>query len=312
MRERNVLTLAGIAFAAAFAAMPGLSHAQGIPAETRLHRNHDVEMAFIRPGLIWDVLVTEGQRVSKDQVLVKLDDRAEQIQLEQIKQQSENEVQIEAAVAQRDQSEVDLKRTIEMKEQGAATELEVQHAELQLLIDRLKLKLARFQQDQDRMKYREAKAQMDRMRLVSPIDGVVEAIYVKPGMSVNQLEKVIRVVNVDPLVIDVDVPIHEAKSLETGQKATVMFEDRPQTTESGRVIFKALSAQGAIPPTLRVTVELANGNGRPAGERVYVSFPALEAPVAEADASEPPTEAADRADSAEAAQASADRSAPSQ
>ncbi len=261
--------------------------AQGIPAETRLHRNHDVEMAFIRPGLVWEVLVTEGEQVKKDQLLVKLDDRAERIQLEQIKQQAENDVQIEAAVAQRDQSEVDLKRTREMKEKGAATALEVQHAELQLLIDKLKLQLAKFQQEQDHMKYREAKAQMDRMRIVSPIDGVVEAIYAKPGMSVNELEKVIRVVNVHPLAVDVDVPVGEAKALEPGQKAQVLFEDEPGTTETGTVVFKALSAEGAIPPTLRVTVELDNKEGRPAGERVYVSFPALEAPVA--DSKEPGT-----------------------
>jgi len=231
----------------------------------------DVTLAFVRPGLVAEVKVKEGELVKAGQLLVQQDDAVEQAQLAQLEAQSQDRTQIEAAEAKLAQKEVDLEKFEEAFGRGSATRLEVENARLEVKIAELSLKLAEFQNEQDERKYAEAKIQVEKMRLKSPIAGRIEKIYIEPGESVDGLGDVVRVVEIDPLWMEVPVPLAQAKTLRPGQVVKVRFPGSDEKLAEGKIIFIATVVDAAS-DTLTVRVEVANESNRPAGEHVRVIF----------------------------------------
>jgi RND family efflux transporter MFP subunit len=235
----------------------------------------DIELSFVRPGRVAEVPVKEGDAVKGGQLLARQDDQVEQIQLLQLKSKAENKTRIHAAEAEMLQKEEDLKKMEGAKKKGAATDWEVEHARLNVVIARLTLQLAKFEHEQDRRKYEEAKADIERLRLVSPLNGLVEDVTIEPGESAQPLKPVVRVVQVNPLWIDVIAPLSLARNLIPGRTAYILFpghgasESRERV--KGRINFVSVVARAGS-DTLRVRVEVENPQRRPAGERVGVRF----------------------------------------
>lgn len=256
-------------FAALVLAPADLQAGGDIEAITRPSK--DPTLSFVRAGRIAEVLVKKGDVVQAGQVLVRQDDEAEQVQLEQLQAQAEDTTRIAAAQADLDQKKVDLKKYEEAKTKGVATDLEVEHAKLDVTIAQLSLRLAQFQHEQDKRKHTEAKIQVERMKLASPIAGKIEEMFVQPGESVEALEDVVQIVKIDPLWIDVPVPLGKAQGLKKGQVAAIEFIGSSSPSPKGRVVHIATVADAAS-NTLTVRVEAANAKGRPAGEHVRVRF----------------------------------------
>jgi RND family efflux transporter MFP subunit len=269
-----------LALLAASSAGPGSGGAgTGIRAITR--PSADVVMSFVQPGRIAAVYFKEGDLVKAGQVLVRQDDAAEQVLLAQLKAQGEDVTQIRASEASLAQKRVDLQKLEKAAAGNAATALEVEHAKLDVTIAELSLDLARFEHEQAIRKYQEQEIRVRNMQIPSPIDGSIEKIEVEVGESANTTTEAIQVVQIDPLWIDVPVPLAQAIDLQVGQPAQVAFgaANVPATSPpapagvvtQGRVIFVAAVADAAS-GTRRVRVEVPNKAKRPAGEQVLVRF----------------------------------------
>jgi RND family efflux transporter MFP subunit len=232
----------------------------------------DVTLSFVQAGRIAEVRVREGEEVKGGQVLVEQDDAVDQARLAQLEAESQDTTQIQAAEASLAQKKVDLKKLETAAARNAATELEVEYAKLNVTIAGLSLQVAIFEHEQAKRKYEEVKLQIDNMSLKSPIGGSVEKIDVETGESVNALASVVRVVQIDPLWIDVPVPLTKARSLQHGNITRVEFPDPKKMTAEGMVIYIGAVADAAS-GTLRVRVQVPNKSKRPAGEHVSVVFP---------------------------------------
>ena len=245
-------------------AMATFASAEGIPAITK--PSQDVTLSFSRPGLVIDVPVKEGEVVKKGQLIARQDDREELAALESDKYKALDTTKISAQQAILDQKKVDFDK---IKATGVSTRFEVDNAKLEVTIAEANLKMAVFEHEQDGRKYEQSKAAVDRLRLNSPVDGVVETLMVKSGEGVDQQTKVMRIVNIDPLWVEAPVKLVQAKQLKLEQAAAVTFSD--QTTRTGRIIHIA-SVADAASDTLLVRVEVKNPVKTPAGERVTVEF----------------------------------------
>jgi RND family efflux transporter MFP subunit len=243
----------------------------GVRAITR--PSTDITLSFVQPGRIAEVPFKEGDVVKAGDVLVCQDDAAEQVQLAQLKAQSEDVTQMRASEASLAQKRVDLEKLEKAAASNAATFLEVEHAKLDVTIAQLSLELAKFEHKQAGRKYEEQRIRLDRMQLKSPVDGRIEKVNVEVGESANALADVIRVVQIDPLWIDAPVPLTEAIGLKTGMTAQIQFAEsgKGASNAQGRVIFIAAVADAAS-GTLRVHIEVPNKAGRPAGEHVLVTL----------------------------------------
>ncbi len=251
----------------------GAAPAEGIEAITR--PSEDVTPAFVRSGLISKIFVKEGERVKRGQLLIQLDDAAEQAQLEQLKAEADDTLQIEAAQANLEQKKVDLKK---LEQAGtAATEMEVEHARLDVKIGELSVALRRFEQEQKRRKHAEAKLQIERLKMYSPIDGTVQRIVVSEGEAAEALSKIIRLVKVDPMEIDVPVPLAEARThLRKAQTVKIVFDEPGGENQFAEGKIENINALAdATSDTLNVKVAVPNPSRRPPGEHVWVIFPPL-------------------------------------
>jgi RND family efflux transporter MFP subunit len=234
----------------------------------------DRTLSFVQPGRVAKIYFKEGDVVKAGQVLVQQDDAVERAQLAHAQAQSQDTTQIQASEASLAQKRVDLKKLEKAAARNAATELEVEHARLDVTMAELSVQLATFEHEQAVRKYDEAKIRVDNMSLKSPIDGRIEEILLETGESSNALADVIRVVQIDPLWIDVPVPLTQATKLACGSAAEVRFPGPEQVSAQGSVVYVGAVADAAS-GTLRVRVEVANQSNRPAGEHVQVVFPAL-------------------------------------
>ena len=230
----------------------------------------DVTLSFVQAGRIARINFREGDSVKVGDVLVQQDDSVERARLAQLEAESKDKTQIQASDAKLAQSQVDLERR-EAKPK-AVTPSELEYARLNLKIAELSQRLAVFQNEQAQRKYEEAKLQIDRMSLNSPIDGRIERIEIETGESVNALDDVVQVVRIDPLWIDVPVPLDQTTNLKYGNPAVVKFQGAEKVSVKGTVIFVAAVADS---DTLRVRVQVPNKSNRPAGEYVIVTFPTL-------------------------------------
>ncbi len=241
-----------------------------IPANTM--PSADVTISFIQPGRIARIYVKEGELVKVNQTLIQQDAAAQQAQLSHIKEQSEDMTQIETQKANLAQKKVYLERLEWAAERGSATELEVEDAKLAVKIAEFALKAASFEHEQDIRKYKEEKIRVNYMTLKSPIAGRVEKIEVEVGESINGLDNAMRIVQTDPLWIDVHVPVVQGSTLRLDQTADVYFPGAEQDAVKGKIIVISTVADAAS-STLRVRIEVPNRSNRPAGEHVRVSFP---------------------------------------
>ncbi len=233
----------------------------------------DVTLSFVQPGRIAEVRVREGESVKADQVMVVQDDKVERARLAQLEADSQDTTKIQAAEASLAQKKVDLKKIETAAAHNAATELELEYAKLNVTVAGLSLQVAIFEHEQAKRKFEEAKLQIDRMTLNSPIGGSVEKVDVETGESLDALKSAIRVVQTDPLWIDVPVPMTQAMNLRYGAAARVEFPEPKKATTDGIVIYIGAVADAAS-GTLRVRIQVPNKSKRPAGEHVQVIFPA--------------------------------------
>jgi multidrug efflux system membrane fusion protein len=233
----------------------------------------DVTLSFVQPGRVADVLVKPGDTVERGQSLVQLYNEPERIKSEQLKMISEDRTKIYAAEAELAQKRADLKRLKQAYAKGAASQWEVDHSSLDVRLAELALKSALVEHEQYRRRYEHSMSELARMRLEAPIAGRIEEVSVEVGESIGPLGPVVRVVENDPLWIDMPVPMNPALDLKVGQRVWVTFPGQitSKLSPNGRILDISAVADAAS-ETLRVRIEVSNPNQRPAGERVSIAF----------------------------------------
>jgi RND family efflux transporter MFP subunit len=236
----------------------------------------DITLSFVVPGRIANVSVKQGDFVIKGQVLACLDDQPEKIQAQQYKVQAGDKTKILSAEADLAQKKLDLKKVESAKAKGAASDWEIEHLILSVRIAELALKAAILEHEQYQQRYAQALSQLERMRLVSPVAGRVEKVNVEAGEAVNTQGPLIQLVKIDPLWIDVPVPLAQAKKMALGQNVRVLLPGAEAGASSKGKIIHIAAVADAASDTLGIRIEVANPDNRPAGERVTVAFGANE------------------------------------
>lgn len=148
------------------------------------------------PGQLLEVLVVEGQKVEKDQVLARIDDGGLLAQLEQAKSQ--------LLLA-----ETVFKRQERLWSQNIGSEIQFLQAKTQFesaekAVDALGL-------------------QAEKSVVRAPFDGTVDQIFKEPGTIVapGMGSELFRVVNIDEVYVEVDVPETHITSISEGSKVRV-------------------------------------------------------------------------------------------
>lgn len=241
--------------------------------------SQDAIMGFSLPTSVKEIARRSGEDVRKDDLIVRGDDGEDAALLKLQKSRVERPLPVERAKAAMDLAEVEYNRLKEVLARGGSGTQEVERARLSFEVARIDYLTAQNAFDQELIQLERMQARVDRYRLLAPFEGVVDTVNIDVGQVLEANEKVVRVVDVDPLWIDV-APSTEDQgtlALKPGDKAWLLCDVAGAARMGvGRVIEVAPTADPAS-RTRRVRVELPNPPGPSrllAGEPVWVRFSA--------------------------------------
>jgi RND family efflux transporter MFP subunit len=239
--------------------------------------SQDAIMGFSLPTSVKEITRRSGERVRKDDIIVRGDDGEDAALLKLQKSRVERPLPVERAKAAMDLAEVEYNRLKEVQARGGSGTQEVERARLSFEVSRIDHLTAENAFEQELIQLERMQARVDRYRLLAPFDGIVDTVNIDVGQVLEANEKIVRVVDVDPLWIDVAPSTEDPSTLalKPGDKAWLLCDVAGDARVGvGRVIEVAPTADPAS-RTRRVRVELPNPDGAGrllAGEPMWVRF----------------------------------------
>ncbi len=237
--------------------------------------SQSVEVGSPVTGLLSSILVERSDSVKKGQIIARIKSGVERRTVDLAVLRTRDASEVQAAIAAREFAKRERNRLLLLYRKQLAPRQEVDKAVTELALAERKLEQARARAAEAKEELKLAKAQLDRRVIRSPIDGVVAERYSSEGQRVRD-EPVVRIIQVDPLHVEVVVPAAWYNRIEPGDELTITpglpgFEPRLAKVI---IIDKVIDAASN---TFRVTLELDNpGETIPAGARCTAAAPALE------------------------------------
>ena len=244
-------------------------------------------------GVVERVDVERGDRVSKGQILVVLRASVEQATLTVATSRADSSAELQAAEANASFNRERLVRAEDLFRQQFISQQALDQARTEADLADHKLAQAKEQRTTSRQERDVAAAQLLQRVIRSPIDGVVAERFVSAGERVDD-KPLLRVAKVDPLRVQLVMPVSMYSQVQNGGSAKVVPELKGAVAVTARVsmIDKVVDAASN---TFRVHLSLPNPKGAlPAGLRCKAEFAnqAVAAPAPPTAATALPTAAA--------------------
>lgn len=204
----------------------------------------DTQIRTETGGSVSEVLVQKGTDIEAGQVLARIDP-------------AQRNAELERARAEVTRTERDVQNAQQLLDRGVATRDRLVGAESAAAAARAGLAAA--------------EEALGNLEITAPIGGRLEAFDLEAGEFVGAGTPVGRIVDLDPLTVQVQVPQQAISALEIGMKAEVRFITGQ--TRAGEISFLGTSAN-AQTRTFEAEVVVANPGGEiPAGLSASVRVP---------------------------------------
>ncbi len=248
----------------------GLSHAaQPLGCLIEAERITDVGSPVV--GIIDKVMVERGEAVKKGQILAILRAPVERATLSVASSRAQSNAELQAATAAARFNQERLTRADDLFRQKFISQQALDQARSEADLSAQKLVQAREQREVSRQERDVASAQLNQRTIRSPINGVVAERFVSAGERVDD-KPLLRIAKVDPLRVQLVVPVVLYKQVQPGGSANVIPElpGASAVTAQVTMVDKVIDAASN---TFRVHLELPNPDGAlPAGLRCKAEF----------------------------------------
>lgn len=230
-------------------------------------------------GKIRSILIDEGQHVKKDELLVEIDDKVYQLELEsqeadRLRVLSELLLEKQFAFSNTGGSsqkkekisaaEEEFRKARQLFQQGMISQDEFEDIsrkyELALIEAgqrREEIRAAAKGLTQAEIRVKKAKMDLEKTKIRAPFDGVITDIKVSPGQHVSPGNELFTLVNIEKIMVHVKVLESEVRKIKAGREARVKFSAYQDREFMG--IVKAISP--LIQPedkTCKVIVSVSN------------------------------------------------------
>jgi membrane fusion protein (multidrug efflux system) len=236
MKKRMILTLAGLAIFIAVIAVVKIRQVQAgiaqnasfqpppeavttvratadrwpasVDAIGTVQAVHGVTVAADLPGLVSRIEFDSGKKVRTGDVLVRLDTRQEQAQLQ-------------AAEAQRSLATVNFERMKGLREKGITSQAEYD--------------TAAAQQKQAVAQTGETRASIGRKTILAPFSGVLGIRQVNLGQYLKPGDPIVALQSLDPIYVNFDVPQEQLGALQIGAEVRVTAQGIEKSAAAGTI-----------------------------------------------------------------------------
>jgi RND family efflux transporter MFP subunit len=262
---------------AAGAAMLASPAGRAASFECLIQPNQIIEVRSPAAGLIAKVHVQRGDTVKAGQTLVELESSVERSAAATAKYRAEMTGRIKAAQERVQYASTKAGRASELRKQQFVAAQAHDDAQAEMRVAEAELVDARENQQLARLDYQHTVDVLNLRTLRSPFDGVVMDRMLNTGDLTQygtEAKPILRLAQIDPLRVEVVLPIDYYRKLKIG----MVGEVAPERLESRyparvRVIDRVFDAASG---TFGVRLELPNrGHAIPGGIRCQVEFPDL-------------------------------------
>lgn len=238
----------------------------------RIEPSVTVEMSSAVEGVISEVLVDKNDVIKKGDVLARLDAGLESATAELRRVQSELTSDVQAQQLALEFSERALTRVKDLYEKKAASFSELDKHKTEHAIAQQQLQQSLDRKRQAELEYKRALADLQRRTLVSPIDGIVVERMKEPGEHID-FEPVLKLVQLDPLRVEVYAPASLYGKVKPGIKASVVPELGADNRSYPAEVTLVDQVIDGPSNTFGIRLSIPNpGNRLPSGLKCRVTF----------------------------------------
>jgi len=210
----------------------------------------DVAVSSKKSGIIHQILVREGDRVKKSQILVQLDDVDARLQLERA------EAGVKQAAATVETYRNIVPRYLKLHETQVIPQQTLDELIMKVKVDEARLDLAKAELNLARQNL------LDH-RIVSPIEGVINLKIASLGEHVNVAPKdeILKIVQMDPLELEFYVPENWSGKVHLGSKVQFTLKAFPEERFTATLRFISPTADPAT-RNVKVKAQVPNPHYR--------------------------------------------------
>lgn len=197
----------------------------------------DLHLSFPVAGRIADTTVAEGDLVEAGAVLMALDRRAEEIDVERRRLHFESVAEVEAAQARVETARLQhtAASRIHASSRGISRE-ELQNRALALRLAETELATVQTRKASERLDWLGAEEALARRSLAAPGPGIVTKLIRQTGESAQAHDPVLRLCDLSRLLFVANIPVALAEAMERGQPVALRVGAQAQPV-AGRVDF---------------------------------------------------------------------------
>jgi RND family efflux transporter MFP subunit len=223
-------------------------------------------------GILREVAVDRGDRVKKGQVLARLESGIERVEVEIARSRAKAEVEILSGRARLEHLGRRADRVVELYGKKVVSTESRDEAVTEKRLAELAVAEAQMNKELRAMELERAQEILARRTIRSPATGIIHERLMSPGEFVHEQSSVVTIAAINPLHVEVFVPITLYGTVKVGMKAEVMPVEPVGGvhTATVTVVDKVFDAASG---TVGVRLELPNPALRlPAGLACTVRF----------------------------------------
>jgi RND family efflux transporter MFP subunit len=231
-----------------------------------------IELGSHQDGILEALLVSRGDQVTKGQPLARLDSEMEAMTAELARIRAESDITVRSAQAQAKFRGREKERLESLRVQQSISASAFEEGEIEAELAQLSVETARMELELAKTEYARARAMLERRTIKSPVDGVIIDVVMSPGEYVYEQSTLMSIAEINPLHVEVYIPVSAYGSVEEGMSAIVRPEE-PIGGEHAATVVVVDNVFDAASRTFGVRLALPNDDLElPAGARCTVEF----------------------------------------
>ena len=246
--------------------------ANGEPLDCVINPNSNVELGSHQDGVLMEVLVKRGDKVARGQPLARLDDEIAKREANLARIRASSDIAVRTGRIQTEFRDRELKRLETLRDSESVSTSAYEKAEIEHKLALLSVDEASLGKSLAEAEYELADAQLQRRIITSPVDGIIVDVVMSPGEYVHEQSTLMNIAAIDPLYVEVYLPVSSYGSIRTGMSAVV----RPEQPVGGEYTAKIAVIDQVFDAgsrTFGVRLELPNPEFKlPGGVRCTVEF----------------------------------------
>lgn len=219
-----------------------------------------VELASDESGIISELLVDEGSVVAAGDVIARLDDRVQHLQVEAAAHRASSTSAVEAARQNLEKRSAISQRLKQLAEKGNATESEIIRADLEFLIAQSRYMASQEESAGHQIELQQARLLLERRIIRAPFSGSIATIHRREGefLSPTQAE-IVTLVDTSKLLAVFNVPGNLIDELKKRDSLPVRIAEHAVVEGKLHLISVLTDASSG---TVQVKVAIDNADGQ--------------------------------------------------